>query len=254
MSSAHLAPVDEWHDRLQAVLDDADGPLRRVRVIRETGSTQDAARLLASVAGDVVVAWRQVAGRGRLGRGWEDPRAEGIAVTFVTGAAPAERLSLASAVGAAEAAEKVLGRPVGIKWPNDVVVSRRKLAGVLTEVADGRALIGVGMNVRQTDWPPELAGRAVSLAQLGARVDRLDVLVTLLRSMNTGLLLGEDDLVERFAVRDDLAGTEATFRCDNSTITGTVIRIDPLRGLLVRSSQGEVYLPAATTSVENQKP
>ncbi|MHC4102053.1 MAG: biotin--[acetyl-CoA-carboxylase] ligase, partial [Planctomycetota bacterium] len=140
-------PIEQWSDRLQHVLDALDGPLRRVTVLRETGSTQDAAKRMSAEPGDVVVAWRQTAGRGRLGRAWADTGEDGIAVTLVTDAGPPSWLAVASAVGAACAAEALLRRAVGIKWPNDVVVDGRKLAGVLTEQAGGQALIGIGLNV-----------------------------------------------------------------------------------------------------------
>ncbi len=145
--------IEAWTDRLQAVLTDPAGPLRRVIVVRETDSTQDAARRLGAEPGDVVVAWRQTSGRGRLGRAWADTGHEGIAVTFVIDAAPPERLAPACAVGAARAAEGLLALrgitgeargAVGIKWPNDVVAGGRKLAGVLVE--------------RPTVWPSSASG------------------------------------------------------------------------------------------------
>lgn len=183
-------PLASWHDRLQAVLDAGNGSFRRVIVVRETDSTQDAARRLAAGHGDVVVAWRQTAGRGRMGRAWADTGRQGVAVTFVTPAAPHLDLVKATAAGAAEAARKLLGRPAEIKWPNDVLVDGRKICGVLIEIADGTAFVGVGMNVGQTQWPQELAGRAVSLAQLGAAHDRIEVLEALLASVGQRLAGG----------------------------------------------------------------
>jgi BirA family biotin operon repressor/biotin-[acetyl-CoA-carboxylase] ligase len=242
-------PLDQWTDRLQRVLDALDGPLRRVTVLAETDSTQDAARRLSAAPGDVVVAWRQTAGRGRRGRTWADTAEAGVAVTIVTDAGPAPRLAMASAVGAARAAEALLGRTAGIKWPNDVVVAGRKLAGVLIEQAGGRALIGVGLNVGQTEWPPRLAGRAVSLAELGAHVDRVDAAAAVIESMGRALRLAGDELSAQFAARDVLTGSRATFRAANGTITGTVLRVDATRGLLVEADGRQVFLPAATTTV-----
>ncbi len=248
--------IEAWTDRLRAVLGDPNGPLQRVIVLRETDSTQDAARRLGAGPGDVVVAWRQTAGRGRLGRAWADTGDEGIAVTFVIEAAPPERLAPACAVGAARAAEALLGlagteqATVGIKWPNDVVAGGRKLAGVLVEQADGVAAVGIGMNVSQTQWPPDLTDRAVSLVQLGARVDRIDAAASLIGAMNEALRLDDERLRGEFVARDVLAGRRATFRSGGRTITGTVRQIDPMLGLIVRTDrQDEVHLPAATTTV-----
>ena len=242
--------IEQWPPRLER----ARRSRGRVVVLEQTESTQDAARRLGAQAGDVVVAWRQTAGRGRLGRAWADTAEAGIAATFVVAAAPpgrstaAEGLALASAVGTAHAAESLLGRPVGIKWPNDIVVEQRKLAGILIEVADDLALIGIGVNVSQDDWPPALARRAVSLRQLGASVDRLEALEALLPAVDAALGFTDARLVAEFSARDVLRGTTATFRHGTQTVTGTVSRIDPTHGLVVQTrSAAEVFLPAATT-------
>jgi BirA family biotin operon repressor/biotin-[acetyl-CoA-carboxylase] ligase len=241
--------VSEWSARTQSALDEADGPLRRVIVLEETGSTQDAALQLRAATGDVVVAARQTAGRGRLGRAWADTADQGIAVTFVVQAGPPQRLGPAAAIGAALAAEALLGRPVGIKWPNDVVVDGRKLAGILIEQAGGLARIGVGLNVRQANWPPELAGRAVSLAELGGRSDRLGAIVELARCMNGALRLDDEQLRREFRRRDVLSGTRATLRCGARTVTGTVLECDPHRGLRIEAGGEVICLPAETTTV-----
>ena len=243
------APLEQWKERLDAVVASDGEVLRRAIVIRETASTQDAARRLGAQPGDVVVAWRQTAGRGRLGRSWADTREDGAALSIVLPCGPPERLALAFAVGVAGAVERLLDRPVGIKWPNDIVVERRKLAGILIEQSGALAVAGVGLNVVQTKWAPELADRAVSLAQLGAQVDRLDAIVAVLESLSTALRQPDDVLVEAFTGRDALSGAETTLRNGRETVHGTVLRIDPLDGLWVRTDSGEVRLPAATTTI-----
>ncbi|MCH8151284.1 MAG: biotin--[acetyl-CoA-carboxylase] ligase [Planctomycetes bacterium] len=243
------APIEQWTTRLESALDGDGGRAGRVIVLRETDSTQDAAKRLNAKPADIVVAWRQTAGHGRLGRTWADTHEQGIAATIVAERAPSERLAITCAVGVAQAAEALLGRSVGIKWPNDIVVDGRKLAGVLIEQSDQRALIGIGMNVLQTHWPHELAGRAVSLVQLGARVDRIDALVALLRAMNRALRLSQEQLIAEFSGRDVLQGVRATFRTGLRTVTGTVIETDPMRGLVVRTDADTVYLHSATTTL-----
>lgn len=242
-------PLEQWKERLDAVVA-ADGELfRRAIVIRETASTQDAARRLGAQPGDVVVAWRQTTGRGRLGRRWADTREDGVALSIVLPCGPPERLALAFAVGVAGAGERLLDRPVGIKWPNDIVVEGRKLAGILIEQSGAVVVAGIGMNVSQTTWPKDLAEVAVSLVQLGARVDRIDAIVAVLESLRTALRKPNEALVEAFAARDVLCGCEATLRNGRETVHGTVLRIDPLDGLWVRTDSGEVRLPAATTTI-----
>lgn len=261
------APIEQWPGRIELRLREIAGPLQRITVLRETDSTQDAARRLGARPGDVIAAWRQVAGRGRLGRTWADTAEHGVALTCVVQRQPPERLAIAAAVGTAMAAESILNRPVGIKWPNDIVLAppamaaaappdatarRGKLAGILIEQSDQVALIGIGMNVSQRAWPAELALRAVSLAQAGggADVDRLDVVLALVEHLTRALACSDDQLAKHFRQRDVLVGCQAAFRLGERTIQGTVMRIDPMRGLLVDSSgQGEMWLPAAMTSV-----
>ena len=242
-------PIEEWADRLEAALEACGGSQHRVFVVRETDSTQAAARRIGASANDVVVAWRQTAGRGRLGRRWLDPENLGIAATFVRTAAAPEYLAVASAVGTAQAAEKLLDRPVGIKWPNDIIVDGRKLAGILIQQTSSLAFIGIGMNVNQIRWPPKLADRAVSLAQISRPVDRLEALRILLPAVFRSLSQERAVLEKEFARRDWLRGSRATFQRDQEIVTGQVLRTDPGRGLLLSTDAGEVFLPAATTTV-----
>src|SRR5262247_2632508 len=137
--------MDELQDmtvRLEAAVARTNAPwLRRVLVVRETASTQDFAREMAGNQGALlVVAGRQLAGRGRLGRRWADTSHLGLAMTFALdaqGAAP-ERLAIAAGVAACRAIDSLLGDlgRVGLRWPNDVV--QRELGG-----APGRKLAGV---------------------------------------------------------------------------------------------------------------
>ncbi len=258
IAQAAQAAIDSWTGRLDAVLAAGDGPFDRVVVVRETASTQDAARRLAALPGTIVVAWRQTAGRGRLGRAWADTLEEGIAASFVvTAPGQTERLAVACAVAAARAAESVLDRSVGIKWPNDIVVDGRKLAGILIEQSGERAVVGIGMNVLQTRWPPRLADRAVSLVQLGSRPEppqRLTVLVALVHAMNETLAADGDRLCDQFTRRDVLVGTRVVCRSGQRTITGTVLKVDPIHGLLVVSDREQVYLPAAVTTILDWQP
>lgn len=107
-------------------------------------STQDVARRLP--VGSIVVAEHQSAGRGRLDRLWEARPGTALLVSFVLEANPV--LSLAAGVAAAEAC----GPGVRLKWPNDLLLGDRKVGGILVEVAEGRAVCGVGINLT---WAPE---------------------------------------------------------------------------------------------------
>lgn len=165
-----------------------------VRFFPELASTNDtAAALAASGAADgtTVVADRQTAGRGRRGRVWDSPPGGGLYLSVLLRGRPSPVVSLLAGVAVAEAVQGTAGVAVDLKWPNDVVAAaavpgggapplpRRKVAGILTEVApagNGRneaAVVGIGVNVRTRSFPAALAGRAAALESLaGRRVDR----------------------------------------------------------------------------------
>jgi BirA family transcriptional regulator, biotin operon repressor / biotin---[acetyl-CoA-carboxylase] ligase len=100
--------------------------------------------------GSVVVADHQTAGRGRLGRSWEAPPGSGLFVTFVL--EPSPIVVFVAGVAAAEAC----GRGVQLKWPNDLMLDDRKLGGVLAEIRNEHALVGIGINL---SWAPEGAAK-----------------------------------------------------------------------------------------------
>jgi BirA family transcriptional regulator, biotin operon repressor / biotin---[acetyl-CoA-carboxylase] ligase len=111
-------------------------------------STQDEARDMP--IGSVVVADHQTAGRGRLSHRWEAPPGTALLVSFVL--RPDPLLSLAAGVAAAEAC----GHGVRLKWPNDLLLSGRKVGGILVEASPSKAICGIGINLT---WAPEGAAR-----------------------------------------------------------------------------------------------
>lgn len=243
-------PLHRWRDELLNALDSHPGPLQRVTVLDETDSTQDAARRLSARVGEVIVAGRQRSGRGRRGRHWADTGDEGIAVTCVLERRVAQQpMAISAAIAAAQTAEHFVQQSVTIKWPNDVLVSGRKLAGVLIEQIERTALLGIGMNVSQSTWPQSLERRAVSLKQLGVMADRCAVLTVLLGRLNTALQLDEQAIAHEYARRDMLVGHSVRLTTGNRRLTARVLQVDPLRGLLVSEGGCEQWLPAATTTL-----
>lgn len=242
-------PLEKWADRLESVISSQCLDLKRVFVLRETDSTQGAAKRMNAQPGDVITTFRQTAGRGRLGRDWMDTEEYGVAVTIATLPCPGELLALQYAIAVARSAESILNRQVQIKWPNDILVDGRKLAGILIEQSSTRALAGIGINVSQASWPDELVDKAVSFSQLGASIDRIEVLEILLPSIERALTADAEVIALEFEKRDVLTGSNATFKHPNGTIQGKVVRIDPMKGLVVNSGSKEVFLPAATTSI-----
>lgn len=165
-----------------------------VVIHEETGSTNDDAKALAKTgaAPSLVVADSQRAGRGRSGNRWHSPPGENLYASLLLRPAIApERLPpLSLAVGCA-LLDVVDRRVVGaqIKWPNDVWVGQRKLAGILVEaqISGDRVtavIVGVGLNVGATSFPPELDPIATSLAREGAAsLDRTALLAELALSV-----------------------------------------------------------------------
>lgn len=181
--------IDAEGDRL--------GPFRqRIRLLREVGSTNDVAAALAEAGapeGTTVVADAQTAGRGRRGRRWFSPPGAGLYLSAICRPPDLELLPLLAAVAVAEGVDEATGVVPEIKWPNDLVVRdgavRRKLAGILAESSGtGAALpyvvLGIGINVRRSAYPPDVAARAVSLEELtGTAVDRGRLLVAVLAAL-----------------------------------------------------------------------
>jgi BirA family biotin operon repressor/biotin-[acetyl-CoA-carboxylase] ligase len=167
-----LLDLAAWPDRLEALVERIGGPLRTGRVIAECDSTQDLARAMG--LGSVVVAGRQVAGRGQRGNRWADTAGDGLAFSMALPATdqPECSLALAHALVASLPSEV----EASVKPPNDVLVKDRKLAGVLVEQADGLAVIGIGINVHQEAWSDDLEPIAISLRQVGCTLERLEVL------------------------------------------------------------------------------
>jgi len=155
-----------------------------------TGSTNVDAR--SGAHGDVYAAEFQTAGRGRLDHRWESARACNLtfsAVFDVAGLQPADVATFPLVVGLsiAETVERVcpaLADKPAVKWPNDVLVGGRKLAGILCERNGDCVIAGVGVNVNQREFSGELSSRATSLAMLcGREFDRDDVLRKILEDL-----------------------------------------------------------------------
>ena len=155
----------------------------------EVGSTNDIAGVMAdrgAAEGLVVLADRQTAGRGRLGRSWASPSGAGIYVSVVLrpSTTVATLLPIAAGVAVAEGIASATALSPHVKWPNDVHISGRKLAGILAEGAVGHVVLGIGINVGSAAYPADVAARATSIeAELSRPVDRGLVLAECLAAL-----------------------------------------------------------------------
>jgi len=263
--------LGDWHSTLQSTAARCRGLVKEIVVVEETDSTQDEARRRGASPGLMVVAGRQCRGRGRLGRTWLDSADAGVALSVVVPAMNAARLAVAAAVGTARACSRVAlaSRSAiwqrtrrnpdgpsatlpffGLKWPNDVYVEGRKLAGVLIESDGDSAIIGIGINVSQLEWPEALRTRAVSLRQLEIECDRLAVIESLLVALGEAMQESEAKLVEAFRARDTLVNTRRRLLVGELELEGVVVALDPLRWLRLRLDDDRVVdCDAAITRV-----
>ena len=172
---------------------------RDIRVFQETTSTNDVIEKLARdrvKEGVVVFAESQTSGRGRLGRKWMSPARRGLwfSVLLRPDLRPQEatQLTVASATALRRAIESHTGLKADIKWPNDNLIDRRKVAGILTELSAEldrvkHLILGIGVNVNLNpgDFPPELRKIATSLkSESGKAVSRPELAVTIIRELD----------------------------------------------------------------------
>lgn len=221
-------------------------------LIRESvGSTNDEARVLGEAGaadGIIVIAERQTAGRGRRGAAWFSPPGESLAFSVLV--RPTEpkplwpRLALAAGVAVAEAAE-ALGLQASIKWPNDVLIGHRKVAGILVEAGRDFAVLGIGLNVNTEAFPPEVAESASSLRlETGGVLSRAEVLIAVLRRLEIRRhQIGSEfgDLLESVRLRCALTGNGVTLSTPAGLLRGVVEGLGPSGELLLRTSDGTLH-------------
>lgn len=219
--------------------------------LRVTGSTNDRARALAAAGaphGTLVTADAQSAGRGRQGRVWSAPPGHALLLSLVL-RDPPRLLPLHAAVAVAETvAELAPAGAVGIKWPNDVHLDGRKVAGILAEgrPQEGWAILGIGLNValRVQELPPELHDTAATLGLEPAQ--REPVLGALLARLEQALALGSAELLDAWRARDVLRGREIRWAGGAGTAAGVdgdgrlVVELDG--GGRTALDAGEVHL------------
>lgn len=218
--------------------------------------------------GALVVASHQTAGRGRLGRTWSAAPGESLMLTLVLRPALAPEhtglLALAAGLAVAEAVEP-FGVWADVKWPNDVRVGGKKLAGVLAEAAwTGGALVvllGIGLNVEQAAFPADLADRATSLHRVTGRpVDRLAPLAPLLDCLAARLGDAEDApdrLVRDVEARLEGRGTEVLVGfpgTDRPPVAGRVLGLAAGGALRLGTEAGEMALRAGEVTLAQAAP
>ena len=221
-------------------------------------STNSEARRLAedgAAEGEVVVAEAQSRGRGRLGRLWESPPFTNLYLSVILRPhlAPvhAPQITLTAAVALAETVGLFLSRPPAIKWPNDILVDGKKLAGILTEAACDSArieyvILGIGLNLNYgaDSMPAQLRQRATSIAQLtGQPLVRETVLRRLIQDLDRcyGELeaSGFEGLRARWEARFVWRGRRVRIELGDQVLIGRAQGIEPGGALILEDDEGQ---------------
>ncbi len=233
------------------------GGWRDVHWLARVDSTQRVARDLArsgAAEGTAVVAEEQTAGRGRLGRSWHSPPGDNLycSVVLRPPRAPAEvpQIALVAGLAVAAAVEETVGRRPAIKWPNDVLLDGKKVAGILTEMESEiervhHVIAGIGVNLNTRRFPRELSAKASSLRLLTGRpVDRAMFTARLLAALEARygryLSVGFTSVRTEWESYSCLTGTEVRVQGPGGEVAGRVLGLDDDGALRLRGADGRV--------------
>jgi len=241
-----MAPViaqglrTRWAGREIVSLPSVDSTNRRARQLAAGGAAH----------GTLVIAEEQTAGRGRRGRGWISPPGENVYMTLILrpDAHPSEvaRLSLQTALAVALAIARTAGLDARIKWPNDIVCGGKKVCGMLLEMnADEQSVhdvvAGVGINVHQTAFPPEIEQTASSLDLLsGKTVCRAALVRAFLEAFEeTDALASRGELMDAYREKSATLGQRVRVIGQAGSFTGTAVAVTDSGSLIVEDDEGQ---------------
>ena len=226
---------------------------KKIHYFDYLASTMDLAMQLGmdeASSGSLVLAESQIKGRGRLGRGWFSPKYKGIYLSLILRPkilpAACPILTLMSAVSICEAVKEIIDLDVQIKWPNDVLIHNKKVAGILTEMNAevdkvNFVVIGIGLNVNN-DKQSLIAGATSLKEQTGYSVSRILVLQELLRRIESNYSLladkGSQIIIDKWRSFTITLGRRVKVYCQHQHVEGQAIDIDQDGGLLIRKDSG----------------
>jgi BirA family biotin operon repressor/biotin-[acetyl-CoA-carboxylase] ligase len=236
-------------------------PIVRIEWLATIDTTQRRARELVEQGDrryDAVCADHQTAGRGRQGAQWLDAPGQSLLVSLILWDAPLPEpvglLGVCAALATADALEAHYPDlpPLRLKYPNDLLLHGRKLGGVLAEVVEGVAVVGIGVNLAQGVFPPELAATAISVGQAGGRgvgervseSKRAALIAAIAGNLRGLLTLWRDapaQVYARWQARDDTAGRAYRIQDLPDQPVGVALGVRPDFQLALRLPSGETY-------------
>jgi len=212
----------------------AEFPDRRIDYYPTLDSTMRAAAGLP--LGSVVLAEEQTAGLGRHGHSWYSERESGLYCSIVLRPSPV--LTLALGLAAAEAIARSTGIACDLRWPNDVMLDGKKVAGILVQLADGTAVAGIGINVNQGTLPAELEATSLWL-HAGRQFSRQDLVRALLHSIPSFVSEDTETILRLFTHASSYAaGRRVVVDQPGGRVEGVTAGLDPAGFLIVRRDDG----------------
>ena len=225
---------------------------------KEADSTNIKAKELAdrgAVEGTLVISEKQTSGRGRKGRSWFSPSQEGIYISLILrpSISPSEapKTTLLTAVAVAEALLSLTRLKVSIKWPNDILVGGKKIAGILTEIsaemdAIDYIVVGLGLNVNTPDFPLDIKDNATSiLIETGKYFHRVDIIKEYLKQYEKYYeilgIIGFEPIIKRWKELTNIIGRWITIEATNTEYTGEVQDIDKDGLLILKDGRGKFH-------------
>jgi BirA family biotin operon repressor/biotin-[acetyl-CoA-carboxylase] ligase len=185
------------------------------------------------------LAGEQTAGQGRHGHAWHSEPGTGIYCSLALPPAPV--LTLALGLATAEAIREATGISCDLRWPNDLMLDGKKVVGILVQAVGDYAVAGIGINVSQTSFPPELEREATSLALASGKPmpPHEEIVIALLRSVDAFVRLGKDSVLRLFTEASSYArGRRVTVDQPGGLVEGTTAGLDPSGFLIVRRDDG----------------
>ena len=209
-------------------------PDRTIEYHSTIDSTMRAAALLPM--GSVVLAEEQTAGLGRHGHSWHSEPGNGIYCSMVLEPSPV--LTLALGLAAAEAIARSTGIACDLRWPNDVMLDGKKVAGILVQLVDNRAIAGIGINVSHTALPAALEATSLRL-HTGKQLPREEIVIALLRAVPAYVSEDTETILRLFTHASSYAaGRRVRVEQPDGAIEGVTAGLDASGFLIVRKDDG----------------